>query len=85
MPPQISSQQDIHLIPAGNAGYTTLDGRFHVENTWSPASNREPNWLLVDQHTGRNYRFFVLCELGNKVDELSGIANPGAKQDRQPA
>ena len=76
MPPHIPAMQTIHLKQAGNTRYITLDGRFSVENTWSVARNREPNWQLVDRKTDRCYRFFILSELGQKIDELLVQSTP---------
>jgi hypothetical protein len=70
MAPQIPAGIFLHLEQAGRARYVTRDGRFYVENTWSISRNREPNWQLTDRKTDRCYRFFVLSELGKKIDEL---------------
>lgn len=70
MPLRIPAKRTIHLQPSEGTRYITQDGRFSVENTWSIARNREPNWQLVDRKTDQCYRFFVLSELGMKIDEL---------------
>jgi hypothetical protein len=75
MPPRIAAIQTVQLKQTGASRYISLDGRFSVENTWSVARNREPNWHLVDRKTDRRYRFFVLSELGQKINELTGPVN----------
>lgn len=53
--------------------------RFQVENTWCVESSRQPNWVLSDLKTGKVYRYFLLIQVEEQIEKLSGCLVTGAR------
>lgn len=56
--------------------------RFRVQNTWCVDTSRQPNWVLSDLETGKEYRYFLLVEAEEQIEKLSDciLADTGPRK-----